>query len=59
MAFFLDVIVLFADSPARIFVCPINQVGLAEELTLQIEKFVAIDEKLTGAIPGAWLMSKM
>ena len=35
------VIVLNAESPAQIFVCPCNQIGLAEHLQDQIQSYVA------------------
>lgn len=46
-----EVCVLFADSPCRIFVCPVSQIGLAEKIMEQVANFCAIDESLTGFGP--------
>jgi hypothetical protein len=46
-----DVIVMFADSPVRIFVCPSNQIGLAAKITEQVQTYCAIDENMVGFGP--------
>ena len=34
-----DVFVLHADSPTRIYVCPSNQIGFAENITAEVNQF--------------------
>ena len=43
---------MYADSPARIFVCPSNQIGIADKLSNQITNYAEIDPKMTGFGPG-------
>merc|ERR1719328_946830 len=47
-----DVIVLSAESPTEIFVCPTDQIGLAEDLQDQIRNYVAaVGDNYLGAAP--------
>ena len=47
-----DAYVMYADSPARIFVCPSNQIGIADKLSNQITNYAQLDPKMTGFGPG-------
>ena len=47
-----DIIILNAESPSQIFVCPSNQIGLAEDLVDQIRAYVAaVGDNFLGAAP--------
>ena len=47
-----DIIILNAESPSQIFVCPSNQIGLAEDLGDQIRAYVAaVGDDFLGAAP--------
>ena len=47
-----DVIILNAESPTEIFVCPTNQIGLAEDLSDQVRAYVAaVGDNYLGAAP--------
>ena len=47
-----DVVILNAESPTQIFVCPSNQIGLAEHLQDQIRSYVAaVGDNFMGAAP--------
>ena len=47
-----DVIILNAESPTEIFVCPTDQIGLAENLQDQIRNYVAaVGDNYLGAAP--------
>lgn len=47
-----DIIILNAESPSQIFVCPSNQIGLAEDLLDQVRAYVAaVGDNFLGAAP--------
>ena len=48
----LDVIILYAESPSRIFVCPTNQIDLVEDLSAQVSAYAAtVGENYLGVAP--------
>ena len=47
-----SVTILHAESPCRIFVCPNNQIGLADQITNQVAVYASIDETMVGFSPG-------
>ncbi len=47
-----DVVVLHAESPCNIFVCPENQIGLAENIAIQVKKYTDIDPGAVGHGPS-------
>ena len=43
--------VLYAENPQNIFVCPSNQIGLAENIATQVDNYAKIDENMVGFAP--------
>ena len=46
-----NVMVLYAENPQNIFVCPSNQIGLAENIATQVDNYAKIDENMVGFAP--------
>jgi len=46
-----NVMVLYAENPQNIFVCPSNQIGLASEIATQVDNYAKIDENMVGFAP--------
>ena len=46
------VVVLNASSPTNIYVCPIDQIGVAETIAEKVLAYAKIDENMTGFAPG-------
>ena len=47
-----EVVILHTESPQQIFVCPQNQIGLAETLTGKCEEYANIDKSMVGFSPA-------
>merc|ERR1712025_1421873 len=47
-----NVYILHTESPQQIFVCPENQIGLAETLSEQCENYANIDKAMVGYSPS-------
>jgi len=47
-----NVFILHTESPQQIFVCPENQIGLAEKLSEQCEAYANIDKAMVGHSPS-------
>jgi hypothetical protein len=47
-----NVYILHTESPQQIFVCPENQIGLAEKLSEQCETYANIDKEMVGHSPS-------
>ena len=45
------VMVLYAENPQNIFVCPSNQIGLADKIATQVDNYANIDENMVGFAP--------
>ena len=46
-----EVTVLFADSPCNIYVCPNDQIGLADKIMTQIANYIQVNEESVGFTP--------
>ena len=47
-----EVVILHTESPQQIFVCPKNQIGLAETLVGKCEEYANIDKSMVGFSPS-------
>jgi len=45
-------IVLHAESPTSIYICPLNQVGVADNVASQVNAYAEIDPKMVGYAPS-------
>ena len=43
---------MFANSPSNIFVCPQNQIGLSEKMTIKLEEYANISNEMVGFSPN-------